>query len=262
METIAKLQAKKNKEKITMLTAYAASLAAVFNKTAVDMLLVGDSLGTVFQGQKDTLAVTLDEMIYHATVVRRGAPDKFIVVDLPFMSYQVNPEKSLSNAGKIMKRTGANAVKLEGASELVLESVRRLTAIGIPVVGHLGFTPQSVNGLSGYRVQGKDRAAARKIQAEAKALEKAGAFMLVLEMLPARLAKEITRALKIPTIGIGAGADCDGQVLVCDDMLGLYPRAPRFVKRYAQLDTVISQAADTYITEVKAQKFPGAEHSF
>lgn len=245
-----------------MLTVYSAALAAVFNKTAVEILLVGDSLGTVFQGRENTLSVTLDEMIYHAQAVRRGAPDKFIAVDLPFMSSQVSAEKTLLNAGQIIKQTGANAVKLEGADKVTLESVRRLTAAGIPVIGHLGFTPQSVHILSGYKVQGRDAAAAKKLKTDAKLLEKAGAFMLVLEMAPAKLAGAITRALKIPTIGIGAGAGCDGQVLVCDDMLGLYPGAPRFVKRYAELDQTITQAVEKYIAEVKRGKFPDTAHSF
>ena len=262
METIASLQARKGQEKITMLTVYSASVAAVFNRTAVDTLLVGDSLGTVFQGKSDTLSVTLAEMIYHGSVVRRGAPDKFIIVDLPFMSYQVNAEKTLLNAGALMKRTGINAVKLEGAGEVILESVRKMTAAGIPAVGHLGFTPQSVNSLSGYKVQGKNGSDAVKIKADAKLLEQAGAFMLVLEMIPAKLAKEITAELKIPVIGIGAGADCDGQVLVCDDMLGIYPKAPKFVKRYAELDSQITKAVNNYITEVKSGEFPTAEYSF
>ncbi|GBR77632.1 3-methyl-2-oxobutanoate hydroxymethyltransferase [Candidatus Termititenax dinenymphae] len=262
METVAKLLARKNKEKITMLTVYSASIATVLNNTDIDMLLIGDSLGTVFQGKKDTISVTLEEMIYHGSVVRRGAPDKFLVVDLPFMSYQVNAEESLINAGQIMKQTGANAVKLEGASAVVLESIRKMTAAGIPVVAHLGFTPQSVNGLSGYKVQGKDDPSAEKIKSEAKLVETAGAFMVTLEMVPAKLAKEITQELSIPTIGIGAGADCDGQVLVIDDMLGLYPGAPKFVKRYADLDKQVAQAAANYIKEVKAQQFPDAAHSF
>lgn len=262
METVAKLQAKKGREKITMLTAYSAAQAALLNSTAIDTLLVGDSLGTVFQGKTDTISVTLEEMIYHGSVVRRGAPDKFIIVDLPFMSYQIDTTESLRNAGEIMKRTGANAVKLESASEVVLGSIRRMTAAGIPVVGHLGFTPQSVNNLSGYKVQGKDDTSAAKIKTDAQALEQAGVFMLVLEMTTAQLAQEITAELKIPTIGIGAGADCDGQVLVIDDMLGIYPRAPKFVKRYAELDSQITKAVNNYITEVKSGKFPTAEYSF
>jgi 3-methyl-2-oxobutanoate hydroxymethyltransferase len=262
METLAKLQAKKNREKITMLTVYSAALAAVLNNTALDVLLVGDSLGTVFQGRTNTLSVTLDEMIYHAQAVRRGAPAKFLAVDLPFMSSQVSVEKTLLNAGQIIKQTGANAVKLEGADQVTLESVRRMTAAGIPVIGHLGFTPQSVHALSGYKVQGRDMAAAKKLKASARLLEKAGAFMLVLEMVPAKLARAITRALQIPTIGIGAGAGCDGQVLVCDDMLGLYPQAPRFVKRYADLDQIAAQAVERYIAEVRQGRFPDAAHSF
>ncbi|MDR2432049.1 MAG: 3-methyl-2-oxobutanoate hydroxymethyltransferase [Candidatus Margulisbacteria bacterium] len=262
METVSKLQARKPAEKITMLTVYSASTAMILNQTNIDTLLVGDSLGVVFQGKPDTLSVALEEMIYHGQAVRRGAPDKFMIVDLPFMSYQVNAEESLINAGRIMKQTGANAVKLEGASEVVLASIQKITAAGIPVVGHLGFTPQGVHSLSGYKVQGKDGASAEKIKTEALAVEKAGAFMLVLEMIPAALAGSITAGLKIPTIGIGAGPDCDGQVLVIDDMLGLYPRAPKFVKRYANLDQSISQAVEKYISEVKEQKFPAAKYSF
>ncbi|MDR1997551.1 MAG: 3-methyl-2-oxobutanoate hydroxymethyltransferase [Candidatus Margulisbacteria bacterium] len=263
METVAKLLARKQAgEKITMLTCYSASMAMALNATAIDTLLVGDSLATVFQGKPDTLSVTLSEMIYHGAIVRRGAPDKFIVVDLPFMSYQINPEKSLTNAGKIMKQTGANAVKLEGASEVVLESIRRITTAGIPVVGHLGFTPQGVHSLSGYRVQGKDQTSAEKLKTEAALVEQAGAFAVVLEMIPAQLAKTLTASLTIPTIGIGAGPDCDGQVLVLDDMLGLYPHAPKFVKRFAELDRQIQQAAANYIAGVKQGTFPDAEHSF
>lgn len=262
MENLLSLQAKKGREKITMLTVYSASIAALFNNTPIDTLLVGDSLGTVFQGKSDTVSVTLAEMIYHAAIVRRGAPDKFIIVDLPFMAYQVNAEKSLLNAGQIMKKTGANAVKLEGAGETVLESIRKITAAGIPVCGHLGFTPQSVNSLSGYKVQGRNVADAAKLKNEAKLVEQAGAFMLVLEMIPAKLAAEITAELQIPVIGIGAGAACDGQVLVCDDMLGIYPKAPKFVKKYARLGEQITQAVNNYIAEVKAGEFPGQEHSF
>jgi len=262
MESVAKLQAKKGREKITMLTVYSAGYAALLNQTGIDTLLVGDSLGTVFQGKADTIAVTLEEMIYHGSAVRRGAPDKFIIIDLPFMSYQVAPLESLRNAGELLKRAGANAVKLEGAGEVVLESVRKMTAAGIPAVGHLGFTPQSVHSLSGYKVQGKDNASAVKIKADAKLLEQAGIFMLVLEMIPAQLAGEITAELKIPTIGIGAGADCDGQVLVLDDLLGLYPKAPKFVKKYAALDKQITGAVNNYLTEVLSGKFPGPEHSF
>ena len=262
MLTVEKIQAKKNQEKITMLTAYSASMARLVAQAGVDMLLVGDSLGMVFQGKQNTLAVTVDEMIYHARAVRAGASDTFVIVDMPFMSFQVSAEHTLVNAGRIMKETDANAVKLEGSSIVVCDSIRHITAAGIPVVGHLGFTPQSVNQLSGYKVQGKTDAAADRLLQEALQVQAAGAFALVLEMVPAAVAQQITQALQIPVISCGAGVACDGQVLVIDDVLGLYPRKPKFAKQYATLATSIAAAVGQYLTEVKAGTFPGPEHSF
>ncbi len=260
--TIGKIQKMKGQEKIVMLTAYSCPQARILAETGVDIILVGDSLGMVFQGCENTLGVTVDEMIYHAKAVRRGAPESLIVVDLPFMSYQVNPEQTLVNAGRIMKEANANAVKLEGSSQVVLDSIRKIIPAGIPVMGHLGFTPQSVNQLSGYKVQGKTTDSAEQILKEAKLLAEAGVFALVLEMVPSGLAKKITKELAIPVISCGAGPDCDGQVLVIDDILGLYPQTPRFAKKYSDIGLAISEAVQKYSQEVKAGSFPGTEHSF
>jgi 3-methyl-2-oxobutanoate hydroxymethyltransferase len=245
-----------------MLTAYAASTARLIAQAGVDIILVGDSLGNVFQGKKNTLSVTLDEMIYHGKAVRSGAPEAFVVVDLPFMSFQVSPEQTLINAGRVLKETDAQAVKLEGASDTVCESIRRITDAGIPVIAHLGFTPQSVNQLSGYKIQGKTDAAADRLLAEAERVQSAGAFALVLEMVPAVVAKTITQALHIPVISCGAGPYCDGQVLVIDDVLGLSPRSPKFAKQYISLGEEITNAVMRYVTEVKSGIFPGPEQSF
>lgn len=262
MLSLDKLKAKKGVEKITMLTAYSASMARMLAQADIDMLLVGDSLGMVFQGKQNTLAVTLEEMIYHGKAVRAGAPDTFLVIDLPFMSFQVSPEQTLINAGRVLKETDANAVKLEGASPTVCEAIQRITDAGIPVVAHLGFTPQAVNQLSGYKVQGKTDAAADRLLAEAERVQSAGAFALVLEMVPAAVAQMITKALTIPVISCGAGPQCDGQVLVIDDILGLYPRRPKFAKQYADLGLAITAAVKQYVQDVKLGKFPGPEHSF
>lgn len=260
--TIEKIRAKKNQKKLTMLTAYSASTAGILAQTTIDMLLVGDSLGMVFQGKENTLQVTVEEMIYHAKSVRTGAPNKFVVVDMPFMSFQVSAEQTLINAGKILKESNCQAVKLEGASETVLESIKRIVPAGIPVMGHLGFTPQGLNCLSGYKVQGKDEISAENILKEALAVEAAGAFAIVLEMVPAQVAKKITERLAIPTISCGAGKYCDGQVLVIDDVLGLYPKSPKFSKQYTHLNKIISDAINTYISEVEAGTFPDDKHSF
>lgn len=262
MLSLEKIKAKKATEKITMLTAYSSSTARLLAQAGLDIILVGDSLGMVFQGKPNTLSVTLDEMIYHSKAVRTGAPDTFMVVDLPFMTYQVSPEQTLVNAGRVMKETNANAVKLEGATDIICESIRRITDAGIPVMGHLGFTPQAVNQLSGYKVQGKTESDAERILAEAKRIQNAGAFAIVLEMMPAAVAKKITQELTVPIISCGAGPDCDGQVLVIDDVLGLYPRRPKFAKTYASVGEAITAAAAQYVQEVKAGTFPGPEHSF
>lgn len=256
------LQQMKGQEKISMLTAYSYSLGRICAEAKIDIVLVGDSLGMVFQGQENTLGVTLDEMIYHTKTVRRGAPQAFIVTDLPFMSFQVSAEQTLINAGRIMKEAAANAVKLEGASEIVLESVKKITMAGIPVIGHLGFTPQSVNALSGYKVQGKLPPEAEKILKDAQLLEKAGIFALVIEMVPAELARKITNELKIPVISCGAGPFCDGQVLVIDDILGLYPRTPKFAKKFQDVYQDILAAVQKYQKEVKSGEFPDLAHSF
>lgn len=260
--TVDQLKKMKGTEKISMLTAYSFAHGQILAEAGTDLVLVGDSLGMVFQGQDNTLGVTLEEMIYHSKAVRRGCPDSFLIVDLPFMSYQVNPEQTLINAGRIMKETNANAVKLEGATEVVLESIKKITMAGIPAMGHLGFTPQSVNALSGYKIQGRQPPEAAKISAEAKKLEQAGIFSLVLEMVPAELAKKITGELAIPVISCGAGPSCDGQVLVIDDILGIYSKLPKFAKKYRDLHQEILAAAKEYTMEVKAGTFPDLIHSF
>ncbi len=262
MNTIAKLIEKKVKgEKLTCLTAYDASFASLLVEAGVDIILVGDSLGMVVQGKETTLPVTVDEMIYHASAVKRGAANAFIVVDLPFMSY-AEPSFALKNAGKVMKRTGANMVKLEGGATM-LDTVSLLTSRGIPVCGHLGLLPQSVHKSSGYRVQGKENADAAQIMNDAIALETAGADLLVLECIPAALAEKISSRLKIPTIGIGAGVDCDGQVLVLYDMLNVTKgKRPRFSKDFLSGQSSVADAIRAYVDAVKSRSFPGLEHSF
>ena len=260
--TLTTLQAMRSKgEKIAVLTCYDASFAALLEAQGVDVLLVGDSLGMVLQGHETTLPVTLDDMAYHTACVARGAKKTFIVADMPFGTFQNSPQEAFVHAAPLMV-AGAQMVKLEGGASMV-ETVRFLTERGIPVCGHIGLTPQSVNQLGGYRVQGKDSAAAQKLLEDAVALEQAGAGMIVLEAIPALLAAEITAVLSIPTIGIGAGADCSGQVLVLHDMLDIYPgNKARFVKNYMQGAASIADAVARYVREVKAGKFPGAEHGF
>ncbi|HMV35146.1 MAG TPA: 3-methyl-2-oxobutanoate hydroxymethyltransferase [Turneriella sp.] len=249
-------------EKISVVTCYDNVFARLVARTSVDAILVGDSLGNVIQGNPNTLAVTVDDMVYHARAVRRGAPQAFIVVDLPFMSYQTSVEDALRNAGRIVKETGADAVKLEGG-EAVVPQVRALVTSGVPVMGHLGLTPQSLLALGGYKVQGKTNETAKKMIADAKALEQAGAFAIVLEMVPAELAKEISAALTIPTIGIGAGAGADGQVLVLTDLLGLDPDfTPRFVRKYAELSGTVLTALEQYAADVRDGKFPAEKETF
>jgi len=260
--TLTKLQTMRSKgEKIAVLTCYDASFAALLEAQGVDVLLVGDSLGMVLQGHESTLPVTLDDMVYHTACVARGSKQAFIVTDMPFGTFQESPEKSFEHAAKLMV-AGAQMVKLEGGAAMV-ETVHFLTGRGIPVCGHIGLTPQSVNQLGGYRVQGKDSAAAEKLLEDAVALEQAGAGMIVLEAMPALLAAEITAQLSIPTIGIGAGAVCSGQVLVLHDMLDIYPgKKARFVKNYMQKADSIAAAVARYVAEVKAGDFPSQEHSF
>jgi len=248
--------------RIVALTCYDALFARLLDAAEIDILLVGDSVNQVLAGRDSTLSATLDQMIYHAASVRRGVERALVVVDMPFLSYQVSLEDAIRNAGRVLQETGAQAVKLEGGHPMV-PTVQGLVERGIPVMGHLGLTPQSIHTLAGYRVQGRDADTADRLVSDAKALEQAGAFALVLELVPTDLATRITRALTIPTIGIGAGPGCDGQVLVLHDMLGLNPEfAPKFLKRYAQMADTVREAALRFGAEVRAGEYPGPEHGF
>jgi 3-methyl-2-oxobutanoate hydroxymethyltransferase len=248
--------------RIVMLTCYDAAFARLLEQAEVDVLLVGDSVNQVLAGQETTLSATLDQMIYHAASVRRGARRALVFVDLPFLTYQVSPTEAIRNAGRVLQESGAHGVKLEGGRPMA-ETVRALVDRGIPVIGHLGLTPQSVHALGGYRVQGRDASTAERLLADARALEEAGACGVVLELLPSALAKRITAALTIPTIGIGAGVGCDGQVLVLHDMLGLNEMFnPKFLKRYAELGEAVRAAVRSYAAEVRDGTYPGPEHSF
>jgi 3-methyl-2-oxobutanoate hydroxymethyltransferase len=248
--------------RIAMLTCYDAAFARLLEEAEIDVLLVGDSLHQVLGGHETTLGATLELMIYHAAAVRRGAPRTLLFVDLPFLTYQVSVEDAIRNAGRVLKETGAQGVKLEGGAPMA-ETVRALVERGIPVIGHLGLTPQSVHALGGYRVQGRDTERADRLQRDAKALEEAGACAVVLELLPGALAGRISRSLTIPTIGIGAGPECDGQVLVLHDMLGLNEMfAPKFLKHYARLAETVRHASRQFGQEVREGKYPGPEHSF
>jgi len=260
--TVNDLKAMKRRgEKIIMLTAYDYPTARLLDEAGVPVLLVGDSLGMVVLGYETTLPVTMEEMLHHVKAVVRGTRRAHVVADMPFLSYQTGPEDALRNAGRFLKEGGAQSVKLEGGAE-VAPIVRRLVDAGIPVMGHLGLTPQSIHKFGGYRVQGKTRETAAKLLGDALALEEAGAYAIVLETVPAPLARAITQRLKIPTIGIGAGPWCDGQVQVVHDILGLYPdMQPKHAKRYADLGEAIRQAASSYIREVQEGVFPGPEHS-
>ena len=255
-------QMKSRGERIAMVTAYDATFARMLDEAGADILLVGDSLGMVVQGLDSTLSVTLDEMIYHTRAVARGSKRALIVGDMPFMSYQVSSDEALRNAGRLLAEGGAHAVKLEGG-EVVSRTIARLVDVGIPVMGHVGLTPQSVHAMGGFKVQGRTEEDASRVLRDARAVAEAGAFAIVLEGIPMDLAREITAALPIPTIGIGAGAQCDGQVLVCYDLLGLTPELkPKFVKRYAELFTDGKSATARYVEEVKSGAFPDAAHSF
>ncbi len=257
------LEMKKEGKRIVVMTAYDMLFASLLHEAGVDIILVGDSLGQVVLGYGSTIPVTLDQMIHHGSAVRRGAPDAFVVVDLPFMSYQVGTEDALRSAGRVMKETGAEAVKLEGGGLKACETVKALVSAGIPVMGHLGLTPQSVHALGGYRVQGRSQEEAARLRREARSLEEAGAFAIVLELLPTGLAGEISAGLTIPTIGIGAGPGCDGQVLVLYDALGLNPGfSPRFLKRFADLHGEALSGVRQYAEEVRSGTYPGPEHSF
>jgi 3-methyl-2-oxobutanoate hydroxymethyltransferase len=253
---------KAGNQKITMITAYDYSMARLVDTAEVDMVLVGDSVGMVIQGMPDTLSVTLNDMVYHGRCVARGLTQSHLTIDLPFMSYQVSPEQALESAGRLIQEGRGQSVKLEGG-ERSAEAIHKISQAGIPVVGHVGLTPQSVHQLGGFRVQGRGDAAADQLRADALAVQQAGAFALVLEMVPAGLATEVSAALDIPTIGIGAGAGCDGQVLVCNDLLGLdMSFSPRFLKRYAELEGTVLDAVRRYVEEVRSGNFPTDAHSF
>ncbi len=262
MKTTMDFKKMKSVEKIAMVTAYDYPSAKLAEEAEVDMLLVGDSVGMVALGYDSTVPVTIEDMILHTKAVRRGAKNTFVVTDMPFMSYHVSLEQSMKHAQQLIQSGGAHALKLEGAGE-VLKVIRQLTDAGVPVISHLGLTPQSVGVLGGYKVQGKSEEAAIQLIEDAIAAEKAGAFMLVLECVPQPLAKEITAQLSIPTIGIGAGDETDGQVLVYHDMIGYgVNRVPKFVKQYTAVSPLITEAIHTYVTEVKNQEFPEQKHSF
>ena len=256
------LEMKEKGERIVALTCYDALFARLLDAAGVDILLVGDSLNQVLAGAPSTLSATLEQMIYHTTMVRRGTERALVVCDMPFLTYQISPEEALRDCGRAMKESGCNAVKLEGGQHMAT-TVRRLVDIGIPVMGHLGLTPQSVHALGGHRVQGRDDATADRLKADAKALEEAGAFAIVLELVPAPLASQISKSLTIPTIGIGAGPACDGQVLVLHDMLGLNDQfSAKFIKKYAALAEDVREAARVFAAEVREGRYPGPEHSF
>lgn len=253
---------KKKNEIITMMTAYDYPMAEILDEAGMDILLVGDSLGMVVLGYDDTTCVTMEDMIHHAKAVSRGSKRSLIVADLPFLSYHVGVHEAVRNAGRLIQEGRAHAVKLEGGKD-VLEQVKAIVSAGIPVMGHIGLTPQSINQLGGYYIQGKTEADARRLLEEAKALEGAGAFAIVLECVPMELAQYMTNGITIPTIGIGAGIHCDGQVLVSHDVFGLYEKiTPKFVKRYTDIRNHMMLAAKDYVKEVKERTFPSVEHSF
>lgn len=254
--------AKAKGEKLSMLTAYDYSTAKLEDESGINGILVGDSLGNVVLGYEDTVSVTMEDMIHHGAAVARGAKNALVVVDMPFMSYEVTVEEAVRNAGRLMKEGRAGAVKLEGGVR-VAEQIRAIVKAGIPVMGHIGLTPQSINVFGGFKVQGKSEEAARALLADAKAVEKAGAFAVVIEAVPAALAQMITDAVSIPTIGIGAGAGCDGQILVYQDMLGMFSDfTPKFVKRYANVGEVMREAFANYAAEVASGAFPTEEHTY
>lgn len=255
-------EAKERGEKVTMLTAYDYSMAKLIDEADINMILVGDSLGMVMLGYEDTLSVTMEDMIHHTRAVARGAKNALVVADMPFMSYQTSVYDAVCNAGRLMKEGRAQAVKLEGGREFA-DHIRAITNASIPVVAHLGLTPQSLNAFGGFKVQGKSEAAARKLLEDALIVEEAGAVAVVLECVPAKLAGLVTEKLHVPTIGIGAGSDCDGQVLVYQDMLAMFGDfRPKFVKRFGEAGTLMKESFRKYSEEVKAGTFPAPEHTF
>ena len=263
--TVPEIRARKRREggdAIAMVTAYDFTMARLVDEAGIDVVLVGDSLGMVVQGLQNTIPVTLDEICYHGRAVARGLAHAHLVGDLPFMSYQVSPMQAVESAGKLMKDGAFESVKLEGGDE-VAEHVMRIVRAGIPVMGHVGLTPQSVHALGGFKVQGRGDDAAEKLLADARALERAGAYAIVLEAVPPDVAARVTAALSVPTIGIGAGVECDGQVLVCTDLLGMMRgHMPKFAKRYAELGDAIVGAVKSYVHEVREGEFPGPDHSY
>jgi 3-methyl-2-oxobutanoate hydroxymethyltransferase len=260
--TVPTIRAAKGGPPLVMVTAYDATFARILDEAGADLLLVGDSLGMVIQGHGDTLSVTVDDIVYHCRAVARGARRAHVVGDMPFLSYQVTPAEAVRNAGRILAEGRAHSVKLEGG-RAIAPTIARLVAAGIPVMAHVGLTPQSVHAMGGFRVQGRDHEDAERILADARAVADAGAYALVLEGIPGELAARITAEVSIPTIGIGAGVECDGQVLVCYDLLGLTADLrPRFVKRYEQLFDRSVAAAQAFCAEVRARRFPAPEHTF
>ncbi len=255
-------QCKQTGKKISMLTAYDYSTAKLMDSAGVDAILVGDSLGNVMLGYEDTISVTMEDMIHHGRAVSRGAKNAMVVVDMPFMSYQTSVYDAVVNAGRLMKEARANAVKLEGGAE-ICPQIKAITDAGIPVMAHLGLTPQSINAFGGFKVQGKTLEKAQKLLDDARAVEKAGAFALTLECVPSELAKKITETISIPTIGIGAGKDCNGQVLVYQDLLGMFSDfTPKFVKRYAEVGTMMKEAFEHYISDLDNGNFPETQHTY
>jgi 3-methyl-2-oxobutanoate hydroxymethyltransferase len=257
------LDMKREGEKISMLTCYDYSMALILDKAGVDVIFVGDSLGVVVLGYENTLPVTIDEILHHTKAVKRGVKNALLIADMPFLSYQVDTRDAILHAGRLIKEGGAEGVKLEGGEEIT-SIVSTLVKIEIPVMGHIGLTPQGIHKFGGYKIQGRTRESREKIKRDAKALEEAGAFAIVLECIPSDLAREITSSIRIPTIGIGAGPDCDGQVLVVNDMLGLYEHEnqPKFIKKYANLKESISDAVKKYISDIRSGKFPTLEQSY
>ena len=254
---------KRKGERIVVMTAYDALFGRLVDESGVDAILVGDSVGTAVMGYTSTLPVTLDHMIYHAAAVKRGAKRALVIIDMPFLSYQASIESAVLNCGRAIQETGVAAVKVEGASPEMLDTVHALVRTGIPVMAHIGFTPQSVNTIGGARVQGREAEDAERLINEAKGLEQAGAFAVVLELVPAAVSARITKAVSIPTIGIGAGADCDGQVLVLPDVLGLNDEFnPKFLKRYAEMAKDVRTALDAWASDVRSGAYPDAAHSF
>lgn len=250
-------------EKLVVVTAYDAMFGRLVDEAGVDAVLVGDSLGNVVAGFDSTLPVTLHQMIYHGSMVRRGVSRALLIVDMPFLTYQTGADRAIWNCGRVLQRTGCNAVKMEGGGPEMADVVRRVVTAGIPVMGHIGFTPQSVNALGGYVVQGRAEEDAARLLDEARQLEQAGAFSIVLELVPAAVAAKVTQAVSIPTIGIGAGAGCDGQVLVLHDLLGLNDGfAPKFLRRYANLADDVRSAVSGFARDVRAGDYPAAEHEF